>query len=232
MQNFEDLAITMQLDEFEQALLQYIIDNIDNPKAVQIRSVAEANFTSTATVFKLAKRLGFNGYSELIFNLRTKPLTNPESAGFEMLFEDVAKHREQFQTLLNQYHDKRILVLGLGFSRLIANYISERLLLNGYQSITSDHIQLLLANYQKETLLIVVSQSGKNARLLENIQNAANRNIDIISFCGDANSPIAKHATLPITCEPSQISGNRLDVPNSFFAYAILCFEALLDTTT
>ena len=53
----------------------------------------------------------------------------------------------------------------------------------------------------KNTLVIIISNSGETKRLAELCTQAEKNNRDILSFTGDKNSTIAKHSTLAISSD-------------------------------
>ena len=59
--NIELLSHKHNLDTLERKLLQYLYDNIDEIKSIGIRKLASDNYTSTSMVYKLVKKLGFEG---------------------------------------------------------------------------------------------------------------------------------------------------------------------------
>ncbi len=46
-----------------------MIDNINDINKMGVRGVAKNNFTSTSTIMRLAKKLGYSGFLEMQYNL-------------------------------------------------------------------------------------------------------------------------------------------------------------------
>ncbi len=86
----------------------------------------------------------------------------------------------------------------MGFSAPIADYISQRLTLNGFCAMSVVHMEMLDVSFQDSTFLIVISNSGITTRLEEVVKTAKNNHIDIITFTGNEKSKISQYATLPI----------------------------------
>lgn len=57
------------LTEIEIEVLNYMIDNINDINKMGVRGVAKNNFTSTSTIMRLAKKLGYSGFLEMQYNL-------------------------------------------------------------------------------------------------------------------------------------------------------------------
>ena len=62
--------LTNQLNEVETQVVTCIIRHLDNgERKVSIAQIANECYVSTAFISKMCKRLGFAGYTELVYNL-------------------------------------------------------------------------------------------------------------------------------------------------------------------
>ena len=61
-----------KLNDTEQQILSYLEFHSDQILDIRIQKVAEDNYTSTSTVFRLAKKMGFSGYKELTYYFPVK----------------------------------------------------------------------------------------------------------------------------------------------------------------
>ena len=59
----------MSLTDTEQAVLEYLLLHLDEALKLGVRGVAKANFTSTSTVMRLSRKLGYNGFIEMYYKL-------------------------------------------------------------------------------------------------------------------------------------------------------------------
>lgn len=217
------------LDELELNILKYLNKNIDDIKRIGVRKVAKDNFTSTATVYKLVKKLGFDGYADMVhsldydFNKSNKSSLSNEP--YAEILNYISPSKEQFLSLLSKYKDKQIVVTGMGFSQIIANYICESLFLKGYRISSKLHMQHLEKTASDDTLLIVISQSGDTPRLLEITSKANSNNIETISITGSKRNKLSKICDLPIKI------GTNSKLPSKsgfFFGECIIAFEILI----
>ena len=55
----------------EAAVLEYIVANLDHVLRDGVRGVARANFTSTSTIMRLAKKMGYGGFVDMCYKLRS-----------------------------------------------------------------------------------------------------------------------------------------------------------------
>ncbi|AFK60709.1 sugar isomerase (SIS) (plasmid) [Enterococcus faecium DO] len=129
---------------------------------------------------------------------------------------------------MSAYRDKRIMILGSGFSQNLANYFSESLNLYGFRATANSHLEFLRQQVQQDILLFIISNSGDTVRLAELAKIANDHFIDVIAFVGQKNSKIGTLATLTISTEtyiPQKISDYQ---PNLFFGTTLNQFELLL----
>ena len=57
----------VQLTEAEKSVLTFLLTHLDEALKLGVRGIAKANFTSTSTVMRLAKKLGYNGFIEMYY---------------------------------------------------------------------------------------------------------------------------------------------------------------------
>ena len=220
--NLEHLYEKFELNDLEKQIVRYIQEHLTDLKSIGIRQMAKDNYTSTSTIYKLCNKFGFDGYSDMIYHL-----TSTKDNHTIDFHEQYRSFYEQFQSLL-QDHSKRIIVFGLGFSAPIAEYMQQRLTLLGYQAMCVVHMEMFSPHFFDNTVFIVVSYSGKTPRLNEIIKTAHHNHVPIISFIGNAHSPIIQLSSLPITIGQYDSFSHDLNRPNTFFGEAIIAFETLL----
>ncbi len=219
--NIDHLKDKFALNELEVSLLKYIKKNQKQLKNITIRQMAKDNFTSTSAIYRLCNKLEFSGYSDMIYHLSDKSYdTSPNKK-----YENYLPH---FIQLLNKHKKSHIIVFGMGFSAPIADYISQRLTLNGFYSMSVVHMEMLDQHFQESTLLIVISNSGITTRLEEVVETAKKNHIDIITFTGNEKSKVSQYATLPIIIGHYNPFFHDNLVPNAFFGQVLIIFESLL----
>lgn len=231
--NIENLANKYNLNETEKAILLFLEKHTEDIKSVGIRGVAKNCYTSPATIVNLAKKMNFSGYSELVFKLKENKLIDNEiilskttnTLYYEKLAQD---YLIEFKQIMDDYRDKNIMILGSGYSQIIANYINESLILNGFRSISNSHLELIKKDFAKETLLIVVTESGETSRLKELVKQATENNIEVLSFLGNDHSTISNYSRLAIATHNDVQFSNTPHEPHLFYGSVLLVFEILL----
>lgn len=218
----EMLIDKYQLNDSEAEVLRFMKKNRQSLKTIGIRDVAKASYVSTATIINMAKKIGYSGYSELVFALGN----SQSDIAMPSTFSN--EEKAAFIDLLSEYRDKRIMILGSGFSQNLANYFSESLNLYGFRATANSHLEFLRQQVQQDILLVIISNSGDTVRLAELAKMANDHHIDVIAFVGQKNSKIGSLATLTISTEtytPQRISDYQ---PNLFFGTTLNQFQLLL----
>ena len=218
----EMLIDKYQLNDSEAEVLRFMKKNRQSLKTIGIRDVAKATYVSTATIINMAKKIGYSGYSELVFALGN----SQSDIAMPSTFSN--EEKAAFIDLLSEYRNKRIMILGSGFSQNLANYFSESLNLFGFRATANSHLEFLRQQVQQDILLVIISNSGDTVRLAELAKMANDHHIDVIAFVGQKNSKIGSLATLTISTEtytPQRISDYQ---PNLFFGTTLNQFELLL----
>lgn len=218
----EMLIDKYQLNDSEAEVLRFMKKNRQSLKTIGIRDVAKATYVSTATIINMAKKIGYSGYSELVFALGN----SQSDIAMPSTFSN--EEKAAFIDLLSEYRNKRIMILGSGFSQNLANYFSESLNLYGFRATANSHLEFLRQKVQQDILLVIISNSGDTVRLAELAKMANDHHIDVIAFVGQKNSKIGSLATLTISTEtytPQRISDYQ---PNLFFGTTLNQFELLL----
>ena len=229
--DFKYLCDKYQLNDTETTILKYLQENILDLKKIGIRKVAKDNYTSTTTVYKLCKKLNFEGYSDMIYHFTYSSQIDDSETNIDIYTntnKQIDNNLEEFNSILKKYENKLIMFVSTGISQTIANYMNERLSVNGYRSIANAHLQLLSKNHKNEVLVFAISRSGETKSIIDILEQARNNDIEVISFVGNANSKIAKLSTLPIIIQGQDDFAKLKNPPNTFFSELILIFECFI----
>ena len=68
--NLTKLTQGKNLTENERMVLDYLMENLDTALSQGVRAIARNNYTSTSTIMRLAKKLGYSGFVDMCDNLR------------------------------------------------------------------------------------------------------------------------------------------------------------------
>lgn len=201
------------LTRAEYRVLSHITEysSADNPahqetalEKLTVRKLAQATFVSSATVMRLCQKLGYSGFSELLFHIRHLLSENPTMhtrqssqqnapvpaafhrfvANYQRTFEfATAEKMQAFAQLLKQ--EESFFLYGTGFSHLFAEYLAKKLQLLGKTAFSSglgDSRGIFLNNAQKYRVFIAISRSGETEQVVDKAKIARSIGMKVISF--------------------------------------------------
>lgn len=203
----------------EKIIAEYILKHPDEVKSLTAYEMGQICHTSQPSIIRFAKKLGFSGYpafklalsqdmgerSAKEINVIDREISPSDSFAevCQKITRENIKAIEDTQSLLDIESlekaiqaiskAKRIMIVGAGFSGVVAKDFSYKLLELGKDVLfESDlHIQFsLLTTMKKRDVLFVVSYSGRTREVYELTKKAKERGIQIITLTSIAQNPI------------------------------------------
>lgn len=178
-------------------ILREIVARLDHgEEKIPIRSVAQASFVSTTSVVRLAKKLGFDGFSELLYSLKHERMStlSPGMPGFcERIIAGEAS-LDELETLaqtLSAAPGMRVHLMGVGYSDLTAQYLSNRLLEHGFFATTKSPLDF---RGDRQFIVIFVSESGETRDLTFVQDRISSRGVEDFVFTADESSTLGAHS--------------------------------------
>ncbi|NCH88326.1 MurR/RpiR family transcriptional regulator [Cronobacter dublinensis] len=179
---------------------------------ITVRELAQETFVSTATIMRLCHKLGFSGYSELIWHCKQLLTDTPHIAieaqaepdSLPVLFERFIDNYQQsfrwvtpekiaaFSQLLRE--KERFFLYGAGFSYLFAEYLTKKLQVLGKTAFISgpgDSRNIFLSNAARYEVFIAVSRSGETEQVLDKARIARNIGMEVVAFTRASPNPLA-----------------------------------------
>jgi DNA-binding MurR/RpiR family transcriptional regulator len=227
--NFKQVFSQADLSRTDLTILNAIFDNPDACIDEGIRAVSVRCHSSPSTLVRLAKKLGFRGYLELVYFIKFNLVMAP---AFQEQPQPTApaslKQQTQFLDLLDS---GKILIHGSGFSQLVAQYMYNKFMtlgIDSYLSLWPDFEILDREMRFRFDMVIVISKSGNSSSALSWSDAVKRNNIRLAAFCGDGNSPLAQQADMTFIYEDRQKYDHDIYYPNPFFGHCLLGFENLI----
>ncbi|WOC76744.1 hypothetical protein RX717_07195 [Intestinibacillus sp. NTUH-41-i26] len=153
--NLIDLSKRHLLNETEHRVLEQILDAVEHDTKINIRSVAQQSYVSTTTVIKLSKKLGYQGYSDMIYSLRRHAEEERNAAaGIDLtsILETVDEARiEAFANEILRCRDNCIFIVGLGFSTIASSYFMRRLATLGILAYDGAPVDMMRGGFHAGT---------------------------------------------------------------------------------
>lgn len=231
MMNLSDLTKKYLLNETECFIIDEIVYNIQQGNSkINIRDVAAKTYVSTTTIIKLAKKMGYGGYSELIFSLRNA-IYNYEhqvsSIDIDSLLTQVNQNSiEQLVDDLYSFRHDKIYIVGLGFSTIATSYMIKRLAMVNILAYDGSPIDTLIGDVTP-SLVIFLSKSGETDDLIQIAKRSLtyHHKITVISTSPKSTMVELAHDSFIIKSQNNQ---SFVDIPDFYVGRCILFFEYIL----
>ena len=230
--------IIERLSVLEKDVLNSIKNDVQDERAdMTISAVARRNFVSQALLVKLAKKMGFSGYRDLLFYLRQaqtekEAKKNPQGSvagsSRSLIRNYSSVLHEQFNDFFQESRGTVISVFGIENSELVAEFIVRRIMEreNGFMAYKGCMMEKK-DHKDKKGLMIVVSETGETETSVEMIKTAGRSGCHTIVFTANERSRAAAEADLPVIIEEKSW---EFSDSNMFVPYAITAFILLFET--
>ncbi|MCM2988432.1 MurR/RpiR family transcriptional regulator [Bacillus safensis] len=200
------------LSETERYLLNYIHQHLEDISTLSIVTLSERANVSTATIVRLMKKIGYNGYTSFKYRLKQEKKMTDASDQLKNIDEDIKlairKNEEevlktiqlqsigQIEDAVQKIHNaEKIYIFGRGFSEMIAKEMTIKLQLIGKTCEVHDDpniIRLKSRDIDKNELAIFVSLNGETAELVEACQNLSMKQVTTITVTTRIDSTLSK----------------------------------------
>ncbi|GFH42561.1 RpiR family transcriptional regulator [Lactococcus hodotermopsidis] len=194
-----------KLNETEFQVYHYINEHIETVKKMTIRELAQVTHVSTATIVRVCRHLGYDGFAELKFDIAKNERFETSLETYYANFFELDSFLKGLTGQVFQEKLERVcrliegcdycVFLGIGTSGALAKYGYRYFTNVGIQSfvITDPYFPITSTGY-KNACLIILSVSGETKEILEQICAIKKTGAKIVSITNDENSTIAKLA--------------------------------------
>ena len=177
-----------KLNQTEKQLFEYVVKNMNGVKDMSIQKFAEEQFLSTTTIFRFVQKLGFGGYTEFINSLlvtayNKQDVVIPNAILKQGYSEEYLKNIIETARVMAAPEIKKLMevlwrrpsiyILTDDNTHPIAQY-SEKLFiglgLHAYAPEATYQMQNLVNRINSEDLLIALSYSGEDQRMIRFIE--------------------------------------------------------------
>ena len=235
------LTCTASLTDTERAVLEFLLTHIDEALKLGVRGVAKANFTSTSTVMRLSRKLGYNGFIEMYYKLlgaagKGTPVYELNEGFLSHFAGDGNVSMENYRSLRlasQRIHktDQMVFIYGMGFSSMMAEYLAKKLLVLGIKCIFSDgadSIGVFENNLEDIGVFIAFSRSGRSPYVLNRVKMADENSVFTMGFTNDGASPLKEYCSCVIEVPDDNPLDDRNMKPTLFFSKTITMIELLI----
>ncbi|EOH93903.1 MurR/RpiR family transcriptional regulator [Enterococcus pallens] len=228
-----------QLNDSEKRIFDYILKNFDEVKAYSIRELALRCYVSSTTIFRFAKKLGFNGYSDFIESLTAAPeapQTIPHSIKQKDYKEEYLKNIiesvrvtdqtkiDQFNQLLDQ--NPVIYLMGEELDSQALHYVQWLFNAQGFRSILlTDQaaLQNALRHITDQDIFFAFAYTGDNRQIIEAIERVKQQSrATIVTFTRAVTNVIQNLCDIDFYVFSDEIRLGQLDLTSRISMLAIV----------
>lgn len=145
MNNSLQTINTSLLSDSQKDIYDYICNNQDKVIHMTVQDLALANYVSPASIIKLSKKLGFKGFSDLKFFIKSKN-NNPSDGQLITSFKDI----NQYKSIFSKLDLKKLELISTWISCSYPIYIYGR----NMSSIPSKYMQNILMSLDFPCILL------------------------------------------------------------------------------
>lgn len=197
-------------------IMRFILASPSKARNMSIGALAAACSTSTATVTRFSKLLGYTGYKEFQLDLaaavaQAEPVTlddfaegAPPETVIRHVFEcnrrslveteKILDHKALIRVARLMRKARRILFLGIGESGRVAGTGAQRFTSLGLTAaaVTDPYDQVFAsANAGRDSVVIGISHTGQTAHIIEAVKAARQRGARTVALTNYPQSPLA-----------------------------------------
>lgn len=233
------------LSSSEQNIFNYILKNIHIVKDMSIRELSEKCFVSTASVFRLVKKLGYDGYADFTDALKE---TEQESRRIQIpSIISADNYRDSYlknvieavkvitDEKINKFNaimsrNPNIIIIAEGLSHEVGRYFYRLFTTMGFSTEMPDEeyeFASMLRRVKRDDVLLVLSYTGNNKNVIRKIERIfAIATPIIVSLTRADNNAIQNMSDLNFYVFADEIECEGLDVTSRCGMIAIM--ETLL----
>lgn len=230
-----------KLTPTEQQVLQYLLEHLDTALAQGVREIARRNYTSTSTIMRLAHKLGYSGFVDMCYKLRTLAQENTrwDSEGQSFLDSFCANSLLNYNTYtqvkacaerIARRSKGFIFVYATGFSGLVGSYMASKLTNMGQLCLFasgSDSVGIFENSLGNMDLFVCISKSGETRLVRDKIKTAQENGIYTVAITGEQENSVSQFADLWLRVEDNCKLDTLNVTPNTFFPQAVMLVELI-----
>lgn len=226
---------TQYLNKSDNEILSYCIQNNEKVSDMKVQEVAQALYTSPASVIRFCKKLGFSGFSEfkaaLKMEVHRKSKTQTSEINSIDFLKDISKTiqlipEETIEEILKLIHTrKRIELFAVGSSRTVANEFAKRLQLvkkSAYCYDDSTLMNISAKQLGEDDLVIALSVSGETSLVIAAANMAKSRGAALVSMTNLGSNTLSDVADINLYVKSTHFIKEEIEV-RSRVQLLILC---------
>lgn len=201
------------LTNSEKNVFNYIYDHQNEVISMKINDLAKKALTSKTVVINMTQKLGFSGYADFKYYLRSGYLPKKKKNKYEEIENELEDNIQKTFTLINIEKLKEIVkeiekaktiyIAARGTSKAVGSHLNHLLLTLGIRCIFLEDYNLttiVSRTLDINEIVILISLSGKTEKILEVATTAKLRKAKTVSItCFDRN-PLSEIVDYKLYC--------------------------------
>ncbi len=227
------LYATNGLTDAERDIMEFIANNMEDAISMGANGIARACYTSSTSVTRLAKKLGYKNSRDMLFAF--EHLSHTPSGFSASRNGSYLRYRPHDLNRLFDVLSRKgcIGMAGQGYSALVTTYMERKLMAFGCQVIQQNDLEphTILKNFGAQLdAYLLVTKSGNTRAILDTAEECHNVGVPVIGITGNSNSALRQYADSLFVIQDDAPFDIENTEPNYFFGYCILAFEEILGT--
>ena len=227
--------------EMENSVLEYLKLHKSNLKQLTIQKVADETYTSKSTIFRLSKKLGFEGFTDMIYHLSRQDVNvvnrdldtyiSGINEDVRNIFIQNEKALAQFRQMI-QVNKSALYVIGTGYSGILGEYFYKKVLGKGelvYYANGADSNTLFINNLHRISQIICISKSGETALVNNKAMIAKEQGKGVISFTHSSDNTLAKQSDIAFIVDDNQFLDRNNVYSTHFYSLLLLYLEYVIE---
>ncbi len=236
-----------ELTDSEKQIADYLITNLEPALTMSVHSLAKASRVSVATIVRFAQHMGFEGYKDFRMHLARCRFGNGDSVlnypgkgstvdkqvetvlrasieALNMTLEGIDYIRLSSAAELVTKADQ-LLLFGTGTSFIVCSDAVLKYQRSGKKAFAFSDVYsaaLVLANFAKDDLLIVVSHSGENADTMRVLKTAKEKGAHTVAITTFEGSSIAELADTVLVTKTRESPLHNIAITSRFSQLAMM----------
>ncbi len=204
-------SIYLNLSETDKYLLEYIQNHLGEISTMSIVKLSENANVSTATIVRLMKKIGYDGYTSFKYSLKEQVNFSDKNNEMDDINSEITQaiHKNEHEVLKTVqlqsigkiedavqkiYNANKIYIFARGFSEMIAKEMGIKLQLMGKNCEVHDDpniIRIKSKSILDNELAIFISLNGETNELTEACKNLSIRQLTTITLTTRVDSTLS-----------------------------------------
>ncbi|MEG0564096.1 MurR/RpiR family transcriptional regulator [Anaerorhabdus sp.] len=192
--NINEIIKQSNFDDDEKNIVYELSKQIESGNMnVTVRQLSKLTYCSPSKIVRFAKKIGFYGYSDMLFSFRKQmdeivELKFKDSLTTVVILEDSLKMIDQLIEDLTSKQYNSVYLQGLGYSNYVCDYFRDKLIELGIFAACVNPLDVIKDKY----ILIIVSNSGETEDLVKIVKTCRNDDCIIYVITSQEKSKLCK----------------------------------------